>query len=65
MKNKYNIWKTDPSGNPIEGTDVIVEASTLRLAIRWISNREGITIRQGSTSVRLPDGGGWYAQKIN
>lgn len=65
MKNKYNLWKTDASGNPIEGTDVLVEAHTLRLAIRWIANREGLKWKQGDTSVRTPDGGGWYGQKIN
>lgn len=65
MKNKYNLWKADSSGNPIEGTDVLVEASTLRLAIRWIANREGLNWKQGSISVSTPDGDRWYGQKIN
>jgi len=62
---KFNVWKVNKDGNPIEGTDKIMTATSLRWLMRHIAYMEGVELRLGSKIVRLPNGEMWCGQIIS
>jgi len=63
MKNKYNAWKSDSNGNPIEGTDRIFTGKSTRSFLKHIAYEEGIEHNHNDVLVRLKNGDMWQYQK--
>ena len=62
--NKYNIWKTDSKGEPIENSDRILTGPSLRWIMRQIAYENDVTITPGGLVVRLENGDMFVGQKI-
>lgn len=41
---KYNVWKADSNGNPIEGTDRVISGISKRAMIKHLAHEEGVNI---------------------
>jgi len=53
---KFNVWKTTPNGDPIEGTDKIYTGPSKRWIIKHIAYENNVKIRTGALIVKLPNG---------
>lgn len=61
---KFNIWKAKPNGDPIEGSDYIMNAHSKRWALRHIAYENKVELPYNSMIVRLPTGEFWCASEF-
>ena len=63
--NKYNAWKADKNGDPIEGTDRIFSSKSKRSVIKHLAFEEGVEHKHNDMIVRCKDGTIWCVHKID
>jgi hypothetical protein len=56
---RYLCWRCLPNGDPIEGTDRIINAKSQRAVIKHVAYTEGIDIRHGALIARCDNGEFW------
>ena len=61
---KFNVWKAKPNGDPIEGTDYLMDAPSKRWALKHIAYENKIVQPHNSMIVRLPSGEFWCVSEI-
>lgn len=61
---RYNAWKVDSNGWPIEGTDRVLRGTSVRSIIKHLSYEEGVEYKHGKLSVHCKDGTIWHVSKL-
>ena len=61
---KFNAWKADSKGNPIEGTDRILTGVSKRAVLKHIACEEKVDIQHNDMIVKLPNGDCWCVVHI-
>jgi len=62
---KYNAWKANSNGDPIEGTDKILTGVSKRAIIKQLADEEGVKHNHNDMIVRLKDGTFWCVSQIS
>ena len=62
--NKYNAWKVDKNGDPIEGTDRLLNGISKRAIIKHLAFEEGVEHLHNDMIVRCKDGTMWCVSLI-
>lgn len=61
---QYNVWKSKSNGNPIEGTDRILEGISKRAIMKHLAYEEGVEYQHNDMIVRCNDGTFWCSKLI-
>ena len=61
---KFNIWRAKSNGDPIDGTDYIMNAPSKRWALKHIAYENNVELPHNSMIVRLPNGEFWCASEF-
>lgn len=62
--NRYNAWKSNQKGEPIEGTDRILTGSSKRSILKHLAYEEGVEHQHNDVIIRCQDGTTWHVSKI-
>lgn len=60
MMNKYHVWKSKSSGEPIFGTDRIISSVSARKVVQHLAFEEGVEYHHNNRLIRCKDGTIWY-----
>jgi len=63
-QHKYNVWKAESNGDPIEGTDKIYIGVSKRAIIKHLAFEEGVEHQHNDMIVRCKDGRIWCVSQI-
>jgi hypothetical protein len=63
-QNKYNAWKANSNGDPIEGTDRIFTGVSKRAIIKHLAFDEDVEHQHNDLLVRCKDGTIWCVSQI-
>lgn len=61
---KYDVWKADKNGNPIDGTDRVIKAKSKRDVIKHLAHEEGVEHNHNDMVVQCNDGTLWCCSSI-
>ena len=63
-QHRYNAWKAKSNGDPIEGTDRILNGVSKRAIIKHLAFEEGVEHQHNDMIVRCKDGTMWCVSQI-
>lgn len=52
----YNVWRSKPNCEPIEGTDKVYSGKSKRSVMKHVAWENKVEINEGDIIVRLPNG---------
>lgn len=61
---KFNVWKANSNGEPIEGTDRTITGPCKRDILGFLAYEEGVDHLRSNMVVKLPNGDYWCASQM-